>query len=89
MLVLITIARNPAGDNLAAVGDKTLQPLDILIINVIHLLHTESANLAPGKTGSFLDFFIIDQFINLTRMSLFPVIPEGVIGNPVLKPYPR
>jgi len=53
MLVLITIAGDTAGDNFAPVGDKTLQPLEILIINVIRFFHTKPANLTSGKASRF------------------------------------
>ena len=61
-LVLGTVARNPARDDLAAFGYEVTQAPDIFIIN-LGLVDTKTATLATGETATWLKRHIRNNFV--------------------------
>ena len=51
-LMLGAVAAHPAGQDLAALVGEAAQTVDVLVVDVLDLIHTEAAHLPAGATAS-------------------------------------
>ena len=68
-LMLGAVAGHTAGQDLAALVDETTQTVDVLVVDVFDLIHTEGAHLTAGAAQPQVGYFVSVLSSGLTAPS--------------------